>query len=79
MRHAERERRPERTHASDLVAPVPAAVEEERLAFGGVAELDDATDDDHVVAGVVFRFGLAVDVRERVGEDGAPVDGRGGA
>ncbi len=49
--------------SSDLEAPVPAAVEEQRLPFGRVAELDDAADDDHVVAGVVLGDGLAVDER----------------
>ena len=58
--------RPER---SALESAVPAAVEDQGLAFVLVAELEHPADDDHVVAGIVLGDRLAVDERQRVVED----------
>ena len=73
MRARERERGAGRTQPACLTleVAVSAAVEEERLALGRVPELDDLPDDDDVVTRVVLGHRLAVDVRERVGEDRA--------
>src|SRR6266404_1724123 len=49
----------------NLEAPVATAVEEQRLALGRIAELEDTPHHDDVIAGVVLRDRLAVDERER--------------
>src|SRR5205085_9858578 len=70
-RRVESQARERRSHGRrlDLEPAVSAAVEDQRLGVRRVPELDDTTHDDHVIAGVVFVSGLAIDEGERVPQD----------